>query len=141
MISIVNLLCQVIRRTVPVKDETASTSVIQDVLTYINNHYAQPLRIGDLARRFGISESYLSHEFARFTNRSVYDYILYRRVTLARQLMLGTDTLNAISYQCGFNDYSNFLRSFSKVVGISPKEYRKQLNRFRNKELRNSISL
>ena len=141
MISIVNLLCQVIRRTVPVKDETASTSVIQDVLTYINNHYAQPLRIGDLARRFGVSESYLSHEFARFTNRSVYDYILYRRVTLARQLMLGTDTLNAISYQCGFNDYSNFLRSFSKVVGISPKEYRKQLNRFRNKELRNSISL
>ena len=62
-------------------------------------------------------------------------------MTLARQLMLGTDTLNAISYQCGFNDYSNFLRSFSKVVGLSPKEYRKQLNRFRNKELRNPVSL
>jgi len=141
MISIVNLLCQLIRRTVPVKDETSSTSVIQDVLTYINNHYAQPLRISDLARRFSISESYLSHEFARYTNRSVYDYILYRRITLARQLMLGTDTLNAISYQCGFNDYSNFLRSFSKVVGVSPKEYRKQLNRFHNKEFRNTVSL
>jgi AraC-like DNA-binding protein len=135
MMILLNLLCQVIRRTVPVKDEGSSDSVIQDILTYINNHYTQSLRITDLARRFGVSESYLSHEFARFTNRSVYDYILYRRVTLARQLMLGADTLNTISYQCGFNDYSNFLRTFSKVVGMSPKQYRKQLNRFQNKEL------
>ena len=135
MMTLLNLLCQVIRRTVPVKDEGASNSAIQDVLTYINNHYTQPLRISELARRFGVSESYLSHEFSRFTNRSVYDYVLYRRVTLARQLMLGADSLNTISYQCGFNDYSNFLRSFSKVVGMSPKQYRKQLSRFKNREL------
>lgn len=134
MITLLNLLCQVIRRTVPVKDETGSNRIIQDVLAYINNHYTQPLRVSDLARRFGVSESYLSHEFAAFTNRSVYDYILYRRVTLARQLMLGPDSLNAISYQCGFNDYSNFLRSFNRVVGLSPNQYRKQLKRFRNRE-------
>ena len=135
MMSLVNLICQVIRRTVPVKDDTISNNVIQDVLTYINNHYTQPLRIGDLSRRFGISDSYLSHEFARFTNRSVYDYILYRRVTLARQRMLGTDSLNAIAYECGFNDYSNFLRSFTRIAGISPSKYRKQLQQYRNREL------
>lgn len=141
MITLLNLLCQVIRRTVPVKDESTTNSAIQEVLTYINNHYTQPLKISDLARRFGVSESYLSHEFSRFTNRSVYDYILYRRITLARQLMLGADNLNAISYQCGFNDYSNFLRTFSRVVGMSPNQYRKQLGRFRNKELSNRFSL
>lgn len=134
MMTLLNLLCQVIRRTVPVKDEPSSNNVIQDVLTYINNHYTQPLRIGDLSRRFGISESYLSHEFSRFTNRSVYDYILYRRVTLARQQMLGSDSLNAIAYQCGFNDYSNFLRSFTRIAGISPSKYRKQLQQYRNRE-------
>lgn len=135
MMTLVNLLCQVIRRTVPVKDETVSNSVIQEVLTYINNHYTQPLSISDLSRRFGISESYLSHEFSRFTNRSVYDYILYRRVTLARQRMLGTDSLNAIAFQCGFNDYSNFLRSFTRIAGIPPSKYRKQLQQYRNREL------
>ena len=135
MITLVNLLCQVIRRTVPVKDDTASNSIIQDVLTYINNHYTQQLRISELARRFGVSESWLSHEFARFTNRSVYDYILYRRVTLARRQMLGNDSLNAIAFQCGFNDYSNFLRSFTRIAGISPSKYRKQLRQYRNREL------
>lgn len=135
MMTLVNLLCQVVRRTVPVKDENAGNSVIQDVLTYINNHYTQQLRISDLARRFGVSESYLSHEFARFTNRSVYDYILYRRVTLARRQMLGGESLNTIAYQCGFNDYSNFLRSFTRIAGISPSRYRKQLRQYSHPSL------
>lgn len=135
MIILLNILCQVIRHAVPVKGETSSSSVIQDVLAYINNHYTQPLKIGDLARRFGVSDSYLSHEFARFTNRSVYDYILYRRVTLARRQMLGPESLNTIAFQCGFNDYSNFLRSFTRIAGISPSKYRRQLQQYRNREL------
>ena len=135
MITLVNLLCQVVRRTVPVKDETSANSIIQEVLSYINTHYTQQLKISDLARRFGVSESYLSHEFARFTNRSVYDYILYRRITLARRMMLGNESLNTIAYQCGFNDYSNFLRSFTRIAGISPNRYRKQLKQYRNREL------
>ena len=135
MMTLVNLLCQVIRRTVPVKDDSATDSIIQEVLAYINTHYTQSLRINDLAHRFGVSESYLSHEFAKFTNRSLYDYILYKRVTLARRQMLGNDSLNTIAYQCGFNDYSNFLRSFTRIAGISPSKYRKQLRQYSNREL------
>jgi AraC-like DNA-binding protein len=82
-----------------------------------------------IAKRFGISVSYLSHEFTRFTNRSVYDYVLYRRVMLARQLMQTDLSLNAIAYQCGFNDYSNFMRMFRKLVGTSPSQFRKELKK------------
>ena len=135
MITLVNLLCQVIRRTIPVRAETASGNVIQDVLTYINNHYTQDLSITDLARHFGISESWLAHEFVRFTNRSVYNYILYRRVMLSRRLMLGEDSLNTIAYQCGFSDYSGFLRAFTKIAGISPSKYRKNLSQYQPHEL------
>ena len=116
-------------------DEAFSSGIMQEILTYINNHYTQPIRIENLARSFGVSVSWLSHEFVRFTNRSVYDYVLYRRVMLARQQMLGSASLNDIAYQCGFNDYSNFLRSFSKIVGMSPSRYRKNLLQYRNPEL------
>ena len=57
----------------------------------------------------------------------VYNYILYRRVMLARQMMLTDLSLNAIAYQCGFNDYSNFLRMFRKLIGVSPSQFRKGL--------------
>lgn len=104
-----------------------ANSIMQKVLTYINSNYTQPMKIADLAKRFNISVSYLSHEFAKYTNRSIYEYILYRRVMLAKEMMHTEASLNSIAYQCGFNDYSNFLRMFSKIVGLSPRQYRNQL--------------
>ncbi len=142
MMGLMNLLCRTMRKTAPVEGQAAfGGTIIQEILSYINNHYTQPIRIGNLARSFGVSVSYLSHEFVRFTNRSVYDYVLYRRVMLARQQMLGPASLNDIAYQCGFNDYSNFLRSFSKVTGISPSQYRRQLRQYRKKELASGMQL
>ncbi len=132
MASLLNMVCQVLRRIEPEEGGERTNSVIQEVLTYINSHYTQPLNIEKLAHQFGVSASYLSHEFARFTNRSVYDYILYRRVMLSRQRMLGDESLNTIAFECGFNDYSNFLRAFTKTVGISPSQYRKQLRQYQS---------
>ena len=91
--------------------------------------------MNELARLFSVSTSWLAHEFTRFTHRSIYNYILYRRITLARQLMLGDDSLNDIAYQCGFNDYSNFLRAFSNTTGVSPNHYRKQLHLYHKREV------
>ncbi len=141
LMNILNLLCRTMRRTEPVEGEVFGNSVIQEVLEYINNHYTQPIRIENLARSFGVSVSWLSHEFTRFTNRSVYDYVLYRRVMLARQQMLGDASLNDIAYQCGFNDYSNFLRSFTKIAGVSPSRYRKELRQYSKKELDQHMKL
>ena len=130
LMSFLNVVCQGIRQSKAITGSVVSNSIIQNVLTYINNHYTQPLKMDQLAKQFGVSVSYLSHEFTRFTNRSVYDYILYRRVMLARQMMKTSASLNTIAYQCGFNDYSNFLRMFNKLVGMSPSQYRKQIKRF-----------
>lgn len=141
MMNMMDLLCRTLRGTVPVKGDAFGSSIIQEILAYINTHYTQPIRIENLARSFGVSISYLSHEFVRFTNRSVYDYVLYRRVMLARQQMLGTASLNDIAYQCGFNDYSNFLRSFTKLAGMSPSQYRKQLKQYKKRELDTAMQL
>lgn len=134
MIDLMSLVCQVAGEEEPEQEGAVSNSFIQDVLTYINNHYTEELRVGELAKHFSVSDSYLSHEFARLTNRSLYEYILYRRIMLSRQKMMSEDSLNVIAYQCGFNDYSNYLRSFTKLVGMSPSRYRKRLKQFKNME-------
>ena len=132
MIELLSLICQVMGEEEPEPEGVTSNSIIQDVLSFINTHYTEELRVSELARQFGVSDSYLSHEFSRFTNRSVYDYILYRRVMLSRQKMMGEDSLNVIAFQCGFNDYSNYLRSFTRLVGMSPSQYRRHLRQFKN---------
>lgn len=130
LMNFLNVVCRGIRQSKAIMGSVVSNNIIQNVLTYINSHYTQPLKMDQIAKQFGISVSYLSHAFSKFTNRSVYDYILYRRVMLACQMMQGDASLNAIAYQCGFNDYSNFLRSFTKMMGMSPRLYRKQNKRF-----------
>ncbi len=99
------------------------------VLTYINDHCTEQLTLRSLTERFSISASTLSHEFQRYIHHSVYDYILYRRIMLAKQMLSGEMPLSEIGYQCGFGDYSNFLRAFRKINGISPSEYRRQIQK------------
>ena len=127
LVNFLNLVFQTVRQSRAVTADVISNSIIQDVLTYINSHYTQPLKMKEIAKMFGISVSYLSHQFVKFTNRSVYEYILYRRVVLAKQMIQTDLSLNTIAYQCGFNDYSNFLRMFYRLEGMSPSQYRKQL--------------
>ena len=134
MMTALGIICEAMGEATPVESDRLGNSVIQDVLLYINTHYTEQVSVAELARRFNVSSSYLSHEFSRFTNRSVYEYVLYRRIMLSRQQMLGEDSLNTIAYQCGFNDYSNFLRSFSRVVGMSPRAYRNQIRVLKGKE-------
>lgn len=128
------LVCRIVDQSQALTGTVVSNSIIQQVLAYINNHYTQPMKIADLAKQFNVSVSYLSHEFAKYTNRSIYDYVLYRRVMLAKEMIHSNDSLNSIAYQCGFNDYSNFLRMFNKVVGISPRQYRNELQSHLNTE-------
>lgn len=107
--------------------------MMHQVLVYINEHYMEPLTLEILSDRFGISVSTLSHEFMHYIHHSVYNYILYRRVMLAKQKLFEPLTLSEISYLCGFGDYSNFLRSFKKITGVSPSEYRAQIDAHKNK--------
>jgi len=73
---------------------------------------------------FHVSESSLAHKFKEYVNKSIYDYILYRRIIKAKELMSSDLTLTEIAYRCGFSDYSNFLRIFKKYTNESPRKYR-----------------
>ena len=97
-----------------------SESLIREVTAYIDGHYNQPVKGDDLARRFGVSVSYLSHEFTRITGR----------IELAREMIHTDISLQEIAVRCGFRDYSNFLRVFRKSTGISPSEFRRKLRPF-----------
>lgn len=119
------IVTQAMRGTKEIVTPVVVNEAMHEILSYINDHFTQPLKLDALARQFGVSMSFLSHEFVKYTGRSVYDYILYRRVLLAKAMITSNHSLNEVAYQCGFNDYSSFLRIFRKMVGMSPSAYRK----------------
>ena len=102
-----------------------SESLIREVTAYIDGHYNQPVKGDDLARRFGVSVSYLSHEFTRITGRSIYDYVLYRRIELAREMIHTDISLQEIAVRCGYASPEHFSRQFKQHTGLSPDQWRR----------------
>lgn len=127
MLSFLLTVCQTVQHSPQEFRPVVVNEAMQEVLSYINDHFNQPLKLEDLARQFGVSVSYLSHKFAKYTGRSVYDYILYRRVLQAKEMINAGANLNETAYRCGFGDYSSFLRCFKKMSGMTPKNYRKMI--------------
>ena len=98
-------------------------SKIDDVLSYINQHLSEDLSIAALESQFYISSSYLRKIFKDATGTTVNQYVIAKRISYAKALLSEGYAVAEVSSLCGFGDYSNFLKSFTKVVGIPPKKY------------------
>lgn len=96
---------------------------VNEVLSYINQHLCEDLSTGLLADRFFLSPSYLCKLFRNATGTTLHKYVVAKRVTLAKKLLTEGMSVSATCSACGFNDYSNFIKIFTKSVGVSPKKY------------------
>lgn len=93
------------------------------ILSYINQHLSDDLNISGLAEEFFLSPSYLSAIFKKETGTTIKKYITSQRIALAKHLLSDGHSVTEACDLCGFKDYSNFLKTFTKLVGISPKKY------------------
>ena len=96
---------------------------VDEILTFINQNIGSPLSIEDLSGHFFLSSSYLCRIFKAATGTTINKYITAKRITVAKSLLSSGYSVTETCERCGFNDYSNFLKAFTKAVGISPKKY------------------
>ncbi len=97
--------------------------LISRVLLYIGSHYCENISLASIAEEFYVSKYYLSHEFRRRIGTGVYQYIIFRRLMQARELMTEGQSPGEVYQNCGFGDYANFYRAFKSEYGISPREF------------------
>lgn len=98
---------------------------VQKVKQYINDHYAEQLRLADLADLAGMSPVAFSRFFRVRTNRTLSDYIADIRLGFAARMLVDTTkNISEICYECGFNNLSNFNRIFKTKRGSTPREFR-----------------
>ncbi len=90
-------------------------------------NYAQDVTLEDLSKKYGISQSYLSHIFKSATGKSVKGYLLECRVAAAKRYLVGSNNrISDVVEACGFSDCSNFSRLFKTMTGYSPVDFRKK---------------
>ena len=95
------------------------------VLTYIDTHLNDPIRIEDLAKLLGLNKEYFSRFFRRYFQLPPKQYILQKRIQSAQKMLCHTDVqIQEVGARCGFSDPYHFSKSFKNIAGIPPKEYR-----------------
>lgn len=100
---------------------------ITGTMEYISSHLHEPLCLSVLAKKFHISESYLSSQFKYHTGLTLRTYLLDRKVNYAKLMLQEGASVTDACYNSGFNDYANFIRSFKKITGMSPGKYKKSI--------------
>ncbi len=103
-----------------------SNRAIRCVVDYINEHYREDITLDKLCEAAGgLSEQYLCRLFRQNVGMRPIEYLLKKRIGIARSYLEKTDlSINDIAQLVGFNNASYFYRNFKKFTGTSPLSYR-----------------
>ena len=100
----------------------SSDSQIEELLRYINHNLTEDLSIETLARKYYLSKYHMMRKFKEETGYTIHNYIISKRLLLARtKISEGTPILKAAQLS-GFSDYTTFSRAYKKQFGIAPSQ-------------------
>jgi len=108
-----------------VLDETTGREdgKIRQIMRYIGEHLREELSVEQLAGQIYTSKYHFMRRFKAETGVTVHQYVTQKRLFLAARLLRsGTPAVRAAE-ECGFEDYSTFVRAFKKAFGKTPREY------------------
>lgn len=103
------------------------SSQLAAAVEFMDVHLADDVSLADIAQAAGLSVFHFSRAFKATTGVGPYRYLLERRIDRAKKLIRETSTpLSVIATLVGFKTASHFSRSFTDIVGISPRTFRSQ---------------
>ena len=110
----------------PNQKASKQSRAISTVLDKIEADFDEELTLPRLAELVGLNEKYLCRIFKDYTEKSIVEYINEVRVESAcYEMSIGQKNITRAAFDSGFNDLSYFSRTFKRIKGISPTEYKK----------------
>ena len=104
-------------------------SVLPRIADYVNQHFTERIKLQDVALKYNYNPAYFGRLFKKTYNMSFEDYIKFRRLDHAADLLLSTTlSIDMIIAKTGYNNRSFFFREFQKRYNCTPNEYRSKTN-------------
>lgn len=106
-------------------DTSDNESNIKALLQYVDDHFREDISREQLSVMFFFDPDYITKIFRRETGMSYKNYVIEKRLSLAKELLLESDyPIHDISQYVGYDNYSYFTRLFKKCFGVTPIEFR-----------------
>ncbi|TXK84564.1 response regulator [Paenibacillus sp. N3.4] len=123
----VHLINKVLNQYRDSPQNTAIPDKLNAVKDYIDFNYAENISLADLADRFYVSKEYLANRFKSRFETTVLNYIHFKRIEKACELLVEEDMLiSQVAMLVGYDNYSYFNKMFHRALGRTPSEYREQ---------------
>ena len=105
-----------------------SSRYTREAAAYIARHYQEKLSVGGIARQLQLSADHLNRIFKKDMGVTVHDYLTSFRIRKACGLLRQGPGIKVyeVADLVGFGEYKYFHRVFTKEMGVSPSEYKKQ---------------
>ncbi|CCU78927.1 Transcriptional regulator, AraC family [Halanaerobium saccharolyticum subsp. saccharolyticum DSM 6643] len=98
---------------------------LAEIIAYINQNYKNKITLQNIAEKLYISKYYLSHFFKDSTGFTVIEFVNNKRIMEAQKLLIkSSENITDIAVNVGFNSLTHFERTFKKINGITPTQYR-----------------
>ncbi|MCI4670997.1 MAG: AraC family transcriptional regulator [Bacteroidia bacterium] len=108
-------------------DKTYTNRKWDELITYIDNHLEQKISLDFLAKFMNMNKFNFAKEFRMIHGLSPINYVLMKKVFRAKSLITPASSLTHIAYQFDFTDQAHFSKHFKRFVGVSPREYQRQI--------------
>jgi AraC-like DNA-binding protein len=100
---------------------------LQKITTFFQQNFRKELSLGEVARDFHVSESWLYHAFGEHTGFSPLGFVIHLRLQEACRVLATSDRkLEDIAFSVGYGDVFYFSRLFKKHIGVPPSVYRRE---------------
>ena len=120
-LAIVSVFYEQTRNKKERKPENSKQQFIKQIREYIEKHYADNIKISDIAKEKFISTGYLTHSFKEETGMSPREYLSHIRCTRAYELIKHTAMkFSAISAVTGFSCANDMSRKIREYYGLTP---------------------
>lgn len=101
---------------------------VMDVVSWVQQHYREPLSLEDAAAHLSISKEYFCRIFKKYTGQTFLDYLCMTRTSrLYDQLQTSDLSIPDLMEQNGLTNYKTFLRTFHDLYGTTPQKMRRSL--------------
>jgi AraC family transcriptional regulator len=102
---------------------------LRQARAFVEQHFAEPVPLADVARRVGVHPVHLARTFRRVYQTTFGGYVRQVRIDFARrELAVSSGSLSEIAAAAGFCDQSHFTRLFKQYTGLTKAEYRLALH-------------
>ena len=123
--NVIKILCILNEPENNIEVQMGKNECLQEIMEVIHQNLTHIKTLQDMTELTHFSASYIHQLFKKHLNLTPHKYLTMKKMALAKELLTNGASISEACFRSGFDDYANFITSFKKYFGLTPKNHRK----------------